>query len=164
MLYSIWFSWKDPYSQFWWCSIPCSTCLTQTLLVLWQAAFTIATECFISVHYTTVHQELECAGISLKKLHWIAKEWNENLHAHFIRYMAQYAPDQLGFLDETSKDEWTAIWKQGHAKKGQWAEMKGLFVWGRRRASHHRWHGGRSGSGRISDKREVSWISRTHGG
>ncbi|KAG0695733.1 hypothetical protein DFH29DRAFT_984880 [Suillus ampliporus] len=29
---------------------------------------------FVAVHYTTIHQELHCAGISLKKLRKIAKE------------------------------------------------------------------------------------------
>jgi len=63
--------------------------------------------CFISVHYTTIHQELEHAGISVKKLHRIVKEQNKNLRADFIRHIAQYEPNQLGFLDETSKDERT---------------------------------------------------------
>lgn len=39
---------------------------------------------FVSVHYTTIHRELERAGISLKKLRIIAKERNEDLRADFI--------------------------------------------------------------------------------
>ncbi|KIK99789.1 hypothetical protein PAXRUDRAFT_117001, partial [Paxillus rubicundulus Ve08.2h10] len=35
--------------------------------------------CFISVHYTTIHHELLCADVSLKKLHKITKECNEDL-------------------------------------------------------------------------------------
>ncbi|KIJ95280.1 hypothetical protein K443DRAFT_77178, partial [Laccaria amethystina LaAM-08-1] len=34
---------------------------------------------FIAVHYTTIHRELEQAGISLKKLQIIAKERDEDL-------------------------------------------------------------------------------------
>ncbi|KIJ96794.1 hypothetical protein K443DRAFT_75646, partial [Laccaria amethystina LaAM-08-1] len=34
---------------------------------------------FISVHYTTIHRELERAGISVKKLRIIAKEGDEDL-------------------------------------------------------------------------------------
>jgi transposase len=64
---------------------------------------------FISIHYTTIHRTLARAGISLKKLHKVAKERNEDLRADFKRRMAQYAPDELlfKFIDETSKDERT---------------------------------------------------------
>ncbi|KAG2069982.1 hypothetical protein BDR04DRAFT_1128646 [Suillus decipiens] len=37
------------------------------------------TNCFISVHYTTIHCELECIGVSLKKLKQIAKERNKQV-------------------------------------------------------------------------------------
>ncbi|KAG1741264.1 hypothetical protein EDB19DRAFT_1615180, partial [Suillus lakei] len=62
---------------------------------------------FISVHFTTIYRELAHAGMSLKKLKKIAKERNESRRADFIRRMAQYEPEELGFLDETSKDERT---------------------------------------------------------
>ncbi|KAF9472491.1 hypothetical protein BDN70DRAFT_778605, partial [Pholiota conissans] len=39
----------------------------------------LATNRFISAHYTTIHRELVRAGISLKKLKKIAVERNENL-------------------------------------------------------------------------------------
>jgi transposase len=87
---------------------------------------------FISVHFTTIHRELVRAGMSRKKLRRIAKERNENVHANFIRRMAQYEPDQLGFLDETSKDERTVMRRNGWAKRGRRAEMQGIFVRGRR--------------------------------
>ncbi|KAG2055271.1 hypothetical protein BDR06DRAFT_989193, partial [Suillus hirtellus] len=45
--------------------------------------------------------------ISYKKLKRIAKERNETLRAEFIAFMAQYDPQELGFIDETSKDERT---------------------------------------------------------
>ncbi|KAG1814991.1 hypothetical protein EV424DRAFT_1473228 [Suillus variegatus] len=51
---------------------------------------------FISVHYTTIH----C------KLTHITKERNEEKRMNFLIRMSQYSPEQLGFLDETSKDEY----------------------------------------------------------
>ncbi|KAG1725774.1 hypothetical protein EDD22DRAFT_789656 [Suillus occidentalis] len=62
---------------------------------------------FISVHYTTIHRELERIGISLKKLKRIAKERNEQRRMEFTIQMSQYLPEEIGFLDETSKDEHT---------------------------------------------------------
>ncbi|KAG2352027.1 hypothetical protein BDR07DRAFT_1440068 [Suillus spraguei] len=79
---------------------------------------------FISVHYTTIYQELSRAGISHKKLKKIAKERNEAKRADFIRRMAQYEPEELGFLDETSKDE--------RSLKGTCAVKKQVFVHGHR--------------------------------
>jgi len=69
--------------------------------------------CFISTHYTTIHRTLNRAGVSTKKLRKIAKERNEDLCADFKRRMAQYRPDQLLFIDETSKDEWTQTRRYG---------------------------------------------------
>ncbi|KAF8880280.1 hypothetical protein BD779DRAFT_1419512, partial [Infundibulicybe gibba] len=68
----------------------------------------LQTNRFIAAHFTTIHRELVRAGISTKKLKKIATERNENLRADFIRRMAQYRPEQLGFLDEMSKDERTS--------------------------------------------------------
>jgi len=87
---------------------------------------------FISVHFTTIHRELANAGISSKKLKKIAKERNEDLRADFIRQMAQYAPEELCFLDEVHKDERTLYRRRGRAKKGKRAVMRGVFVRGRR--------------------------------
>lgn len=87
---------------------------------------------FISVHFTTIHRELVHAGILLKKLKKIAKERNEDLRADFIRQMAQYAPEELCFLDEVHKDERTLIRRYGRARKGKRAIMQGVFVRGRR--------------------------------
>jgi transposase len=88
--------------------------------------------CFISVHYTTIHRELVRAGVSLKKLRKIAKERNEDLRADFKRRMAQYLPHELMFIDETSKDERTQCRRWGRAKKSCRACMRGPFVRGRR--------------------------------
>ena len=87
---------------------------------------------FISVHFTTIHRELVRAGVSSKKIKKIAAERNEPLRADFIGRMAQYAPEQLGFLDEVSKDERTSFRKRGHSHKGTRAIQKGVFVRGRR--------------------------------
>ena len=92
----------------------------------------LETNRFISAHYTTIHRELVHANVSTKKLKIIAAERNENLRADFIRRMAQYEPEQLGFLDEYSKDERTSSWRHGRLWKGTRAVKKGVFVRGRR--------------------------------
>ena len=46
--------------------------------------------------------------------------------------MGQYLPEQLGFLDEVSKDERTSFRTRGRSRKGTRAVMKGVFVRGRR--------------------------------
>lgn len=92
----------------------------------------LQTNRFIAAHFTTVHRELVCAGISSKKIKKIASERNEDLRVDFIARMAQYTPEQLGFLDEVSKDERTAFRNRGRSRKGKRAVMKGVFVRGRR--------------------------------
>ncbi|KAJ7694066.1 hypothetical protein B0H17DRAFT_1178656 [Mycena rosella] len=62
---------------------------------------------FISVHYTTIHHELEHAGMSTKKLKVIAMERSEPTRMNYIREAAEYPPEYLGFLDETSKNDKT---------------------------------------------------------
>ncbi|KAG5649177.1 hypothetical protein H0H81_005654, partial [Sphagnurus paluster] len=64
----------------------------------------LRTNRFISVHYTTIHRELERAGISRKRLRKIAAERDELGRAAFIGRMAQYSPEELGFIDEMSTD------------------------------------------------------------
>lgn len=92
----------------------------------------LETNRFISAHYTTIHHELERAGVSTKKLKCIAAERNENLRADYVRRMAQYKPEQLGFLDEMLKDECTRGRRNGRSRKGTRASMRGVFVRGRR--------------------------------
>jgi transposase len=92
----------------------------------------LATNRFISVHFTTIHRELERVGVSFKKLKTIAMERNEAGRAAFIARMAQYDPEELAFLDETSKDERTPKRRGGRSKRGRRAEMRGVFVRGRR--------------------------------
>ena len=90
----------------------------------------LETNQFISVHYITIHRELECAGISHKKLKCIGLEKDEERRAAFVERMAQYRLERLGFLDETSKDERTLSWRYGRSKKGRRATQKQVFVRG----------------------------------
>lgn len=92
----------------------------------------LKTNRFIAIHYTTIHRELERAGVSHKKLKRIALERNEERRAAFVARMAQYAPMQLGFLDETSKDERTPSRRFGRSKKGRRAARRKPFVRGSR--------------------------------
>ena len=97
-----------------------------------ELQYLLQTNRFISAHFTTVHWELVRAGISEKKIKKVASERNEDLQADFIAWMGQYLPEQLGFLDEVSKDECTAFRTHGHSRKGTRAVMKGVFVRGQR--------------------------------
>lgn len=87
---------------------------------------------FISVHYSTIHRTLERCNISLKKLRVIARERDDDLRADFRRQMGQYSAEQLGFLDEVSKDERTLQRRYGRAQKNARAAAKGVFIRGRR--------------------------------
>ena len=69
-----------------------------------------------------------CVGISLKKLWKIAKEWDEDKQADFVRCMSQYEAEEIGFIDETLKDERTAFRRNGRSAKGEHAAKKGVFV------------------------------------
>jgi transposase len=87
---------------------------------------------FISVHYTTIHEELTRAGVSRKRLQRIARERNEALRADFIARMAQFYPEELGFIDEVSKDERTVGRRYGRSRRGTRARKSQPFVRGRR--------------------------------
>ena len=97
-----------------------------------ELQYLLQTNRFISTHFTTIHRELVRAGISNKKIKKIASERKENLRADYIAQMAQYSPEQLGFLDEVSKDERTSFRGRGRSRKGTRAVQKGVFVRGRR--------------------------------
>lgn len=92
----------------------------------------LATNRFISVHWTTIQRTLERAGISVKKIRRIAQERNEDVCADFVRQMGQYSAEEIGFLDEFSKDERTLHRRRGRSKKGTRCVMRGAFVRGRR--------------------------------
>lgn len=97
-----------------------------------ELAYLLETNRFIAANFTTVHWELVRAGISTKKIKKAASERNDDLRADFIRRMAEYSPEQLGFLDEVSKDERTPFRARGRSKRGTRAVQKGVFVRGRR--------------------------------
>lgn len=44
--------------------------------------------------------------------------------------MAKYDPEQIGFIDETSKDKWTVYWRYGQSSKGHCANSNLVFVHG----------------------------------
>ncbi|KAF9490411.1 hypothetical protein BDN71DRAFT_1400019, partial [Pleurotus eryngii] len=90
------------------------------------------TNCFISIHFMTIYHELQWAGLSRKKLCKIAKERNEPQWAAFITYMAQYCPEEISFIDEVSKDEWTTAHCYRWSHSGTCSEKSLLFVHGRR--------------------------------
>ena len=80
----------------------------------------------------TIHRELERAGMSHKKLKRITQERNEDCQAAFVIEMAQYTSDQIGFIDETSKDRRTPSQGYGRLRKGRQVSQKQEFVHGRR--------------------------------
>lgn len=92
----------------------------------------LKTNRFISVHYTTIHEELRRAGVSRKRLQRIAIERNESLCARFISRMAQFSAEELGFIDEVSKDERTVGRRYGRSKRGTRPSKSQPFVRGRR--------------------------------
>jgi len=92
----------------------------------------LKTNRFISVHYVTIHHELCRLGVSRKKLKKIAAERKEDARNDYIERMAQYDPDEIGFIDETSKNDKTPARSQECSKKGCRAIMKQKFVRGRR--------------------------------
>jgi len=62
----------------------------------------------------------------------IAIKRDEEKHAAFVERMAQYLPEELGFLDEIFKDACTTRRTSGWSKKGKCVEKKQAFVRGRR--------------------------------
>ena len=92
----------------------------------------LKTNRFISVHYTTIYFELEHLQVSRKKLKKIAEERDELCRADFIARMSQYSPEELGFLDETSKDRRTVGRRYGRSRRNTRANKKQPFVRGQR--------------------------------
>jgi transposase len=91
----------------------------------------LQTNRFISVHYPTIHKQLSRTGVSRKRLQRIALERNEECRALFVECMAQYEPEELGFINEVSKDERTIGRRFGRSKRGRRACKKQVFVRGR---------------------------------
>ncbi|KAJ7274160.1 hypothetical protein C8J57DRAFT_1434818 [Mycena rebaudengoi] len=61
---------------------------------------------------------LETIALYLKQLTVIAQERNEPSRNNFVGDAAEYPPEYLGFLGETSKNDKTPSRRRGHAKKG----------------------------------------------
>ena len=70
------------------------------------------------------------AGVSCKKLKRIALERNEEARSVFIDHISQYRPEELAFIDETSKNEKTPSRTYGRSKRGRRAQMRQQFVRG----------------------------------
>lgn len=87
---------------------------------------------FISVHFSTIHRELERARMSTKTLKEIALERSEPIRIDFTQEASQYPPHYLGFLDETSKNDKTPTRRCGRAQKGKRAIKRHKLVRGRR--------------------------------
>ena len=92
----------------------------------------LKTNRFISVHYMTIFYELERLNVSRKKLKRIALERDEDRRADFVARMAHYSPEELGFIDEMSKDGRSIGRRYGRARKNKRAQKKQVFVRGRR--------------------------------
>jgi hypothetical protein len=95
-----------------------------------ELQFLLQTNHFIAIHYITIYWTLLHAGVSLKKLKEVTSEHNKEKWNAFTNHMAMYDPDELGFLDETSKNKKTAAQIYSHLKKGRQAVMKQHFVHG----------------------------------
>jgi transposase len=94
--------------------------------------YLLKTNRFLSVHFTTIHRTLERTRVSRKKLQRIAKERDEDQRAEFIANMARYLPEELGFIDEVSRDERVVGRLYGRSRKGQRARKCQPFTRGRR--------------------------------
>ncbi|KAJ7245495.1 hypothetical protein C8J57DRAFT_979915, partial [Mycena rebaudengoi] len=71
---------------------------------------------FVSVHYTTIHRELERAGMSTKQLTVIAIERSELSRTDYVREVSYYPAHYLSFLDETSKNDKTPACRHGRSR------------------------------------------------
>jgi len=90
----------------------------------------LETNWFIATHYTTIHQELVQAGISLKKLRKIVKGWDEDQHAEFVRWMSQYDAEKIGSLMKPQR--MSGLHSDGMVtqQRGVCVQKKGVFVHG----------------------------------
>src|SRR6267154_6170751 len=88
----------------------------------------LKTNHFISVHYATIYHKLKWHRVSLKKLKQVANKRSEKLRTDFIRRMAQYGSEEIGFIDETSKDERTICRQNGQSRKGTQVAKQQVFI------------------------------------
>ncbi|GBC10714.1 hypothetical protein RclHR1_09850003 [Rhizophagus clarus] len=72
-----------------------------------------------TISTSTLSRYLDHCGITRKKLTKLAREKNELLRSAFISKIgSQYRPDQLIFIDESSKDERTLNRSYGYSNRG----------------------------------------------
>ena len=93
-----------------------------------ELLYLLKTNRFISVHYTTIYRTLERVRVSRKKLQRVARERDEDQRAEFIARMARYSPEELGFIDEVSRDERVVGRHYGRAHKGLRAGMEDATI------------------------------------
>jgi len=68
--------------------------------------------------------------VSRNKLQCVARECDEDQRAKFITRMARYSPEELGFIDEVSRNEQVVGQHYGQAHKGLHAWKMQPFVHG----------------------------------
>jgi len=90
----------------------------------------LETNHFISVHYTTIFCELKQLNVSRKKLKRITLERDEEQRADYIACMAWYSPEEVGFLNEMSKDVHSVGRHYGRSRRNTCAQKKQAFVHG----------------------------------
>jgi transposase len=90
----------------------------------------LRTNRFVALHYSTICRTLLSLGISRKRMSKIAIERNDILRGDFVRTMANFSPEQIACMDETSKDKRTWARRHGHARRGRCIRQKAPFVRG----------------------------------
>ncbi len=76
----------------------------------------LQTNQFISIHHTTIHHELACLRVSQKKTQ---KDSYWTCRADFVVRMGMYSPEEIGFINKTSKDCWFIGRCYGRSMKNQ---------------------------------------------
>ena len=76
----------------------------------------LQTNRFISIHHTTIHHELACLRVSQKKTQ---KDSYWTCQADFVVRMGMYSPEEIGFINKTSKNCWFIGHCYGRSMKNQ---------------------------------------------
>ena len=77
---------------------------------------------------STLHHELQWAGLSTKQVQKMAAERDPMKCANFIQRISQYPVTYLLLLDEVSKDNWTYARLWGCSEAGTYVEANQPFV------------------------------------
>lgn len=87
----------------------------------------------IHLNVSTIHRIVEDLGFTFKFLCKVASERDPVAQAEWMAYMqATFVPEQLVFVDESSKDDRTIFCRHGRAPAGQRAQIEADFVRGDR--------------------------------